>query len=248
MIHAGLWPTVQVPREEGQGIPRFETIFFDVGDTLIYASASTPALFDRLIADLRLGIDLAAYTTAHEEVARVFSPRVYDYLGRRQEFWMDFNRRLLAKVGIDPKDHLARAINEWFQAVEPEVLHAFPESAEALEELAKDFRLGVISNATEELTDRLERLGLRRYFASITFSQEARAEKPDPAVFRLALQRAGSRPEEAVHVGNDYEADVVGARGVGMLPVLIDRSDAFPEADCLRIRTLKELIPLLQRL
>lgn len=46
-------------------------------------------------------------------------------------------------------------------------------------------------------------------------------------------------------MGNDYEADVVGARGVGMIPILIDRNATVPDADCPRIRSLKELKPLL---
>lgn len=221
-------------------------MFFDVGDTLTYVSASTSDLFSRLISELRLGIDLLAYRTAHEESRRLFYTRVYDYLGRMTQFWLEFNRHLLAGLGIsDPHDRLARTINEWFRALEPELFHAYPDSAEVLEDLKNDYRLHVISNATEELPGRLARLGLSQYFESITFSQEAGAEKPNPAVFRLALRRAGCRPEEAVYVGNDYEADVVGARGVGMIPILIDRNATVPDADCPRIRSLKELKPLL---
>ena len=96
------------------------------------------------------------------------------------------------------------------------MFHSFPEAAEVLQELKESgYRLHVISNATEELLPRRQRLGLSPCFQTITFSQEARAEKPDAAVFHLALRRAGCRPEEAVSVGNDYEANVVGAKASG---------------------------------
>jgi putative hydrolase of the HAD superfamily len=66
-------------------------------------------------------------------------------------------------------------------------------------------------------------------------------EKPDPRLFRLALQRAGAAPEEAVHVGDLYEVDVVGARAAGIRAILLDPAGLYPEADCPRVRSLGEL-------
>jgi len=68
------------------------------------------------------------------------------------------------------------------------------------------------------------------------------ADKPEPAIFLAALERAGVNAAEAVHVGDQYKLDVVGARGVGINPILIDRYDLYPEvSDCPRIRSLTEL-------
>ena len=69
------------------------------------------------------------------------------------------------------------------------------------------------------------------------------AEKPDPRIFQVALEKAGTRPEETMHVGDQYYADVTGARGVGIVPVLIDRLDTFPDQnDCIRVRGLDEVV------
>jgi len=75
----------------------------------------------------------------------------------------------------------------------------------------------------------------------VTYSQEARAEKPNAAIYRLALKRAGCRPDDAVHVGDWYEGDVIGARGVGITAILIDRESKRPETDCVRITDLRQL-------
>jgi FMN phosphatase YigB (HAD superfamily) len=100
----------------------------------------------------------------------------------------------------------------------------FPETHSVLSELKRrGFSLGIISNNTDEIFDRMESLDLVRYFDTITYSQEAGAEKPDPAPFRLALQRANRAPWECLHVEDSYEMDVVGARGVGIEPILVDR-------------------------
>ena len=88
----------------------------------------------------------------------------------------------------------------------------------------------------------MKSLDLVKYFDTITYSQEAGAEKPDPAPFRLALQRANRAPWECLHVGDSYEMDVVGARGVGIEPILIDRRMKYSGADCVTVRDLNGIL------
>ena len=58
----------------------------------------------------------------------------------------------------------------------------------------------------------------------------------------IALEKARVKPEEAVHVGDQYKLDVMGARGVGITPILIDRYDVYPKvSDCPRIQSLSQL-------
>ena len=73
-------------------------------------------------------------------------------------------------------------------------------------------------------------------------SAEVGAEKPHPPVFLAALEHASVTAEQALHVGDQYSVDVVGARNLGINPVLIDRNDIYPEVnDCPRIHTLAEV-------
>lgn len=85
-----------------------------------------------------------------------------------------------------------------------------------LDELAaRGLRLAVVSNWDAELPLVLERLGLGGRFAAVVTSAEAGAPKPDPRIFRLALERLGVAPEAAVHVGDD-RADEEGAHAAGI--------------------------------
>ena len=73
-------------------------------------------------------------------------------------------------------------------------------------------------------------------------AQEVGADKPEPPIFLAALERARVNAQEAIYVGDQYQRDVVGARGVGITPVLIDRHDLVSEvSDCPRIHGLAEL-------
>jgi putative hydrolase of the HAD superfamily len=66
-------------------------------------------------------------------------------------------------------------------------------------------------------------------------------EKPDPAIYELALERARVEPTKAIHVGDSMSMDVEPAGSVGMHTVLLDREGRYPEAATLRIASLEEL-------
>jgi HAD superfamily hydrolase (TIGR01509 family) len=108
--------------------------------------------------------------------------------------------------------------------------------------------VGLVSDIDKPLLeDHLEFLGLQDAFDSVTCSEEARALKPDPRVFRHALQRAACRGSEALMVGDSLERDVDGARAAGMHAILIDRHDARV-TDAPRLRNLKGVPRLTKRI
>jgi putative hydrolase of the HAD superfamily len=91
-----------------------------------------------------------------------------------------------------------------------------PGAAEAVSQLRRlGLRLAVVSNWDVALREHLEQLGLARDFEAVVTSAEAGAPKPDPRIFRLALDRLGVAPERALHVG-DSPADEEGAHAAGM--------------------------------
>jgi putative hydrolase of the HAD superfamily len=106
---------------------------------------------------------------------------------------------------------------------------------------AAGLRLAVVSNANGTLRRLLERLDLAPAFEVILDSAEEGVEKPDARLFRRALERLGGDAATAVHVGDMYHVDVVGARAAGVRPVLLDEAGLYPDADCPRVGTLAEL-------
>jgi putative hydrolase of the HAD superfamily len=102
-------------------------------------------------------------------------------------------------------------------------------------------RLGVLSNFPPHLEETLARHGIHDYFDFFVVSSLVGMEKPDSAIFELAIERAGVPKEEILYVGDNVDDDIRGARAVGLPAILIDRHDRWPEADCVRIRSLSEL-------
>jgi putative hydrolase of the HAD superfamily len=106
----------------------------------------------------------------------------------------------------------------------------------------KGLILGLITSMKKEINLISRQLGLEPYLDFIVTSSDVGAPKPKPPVFLAALERANISAKEAIYVGDQYSTDVVGARGVDINPVLLDRYELFPEiSDCPRIRTLTAL-------
>ena len=108
---------------------------------------------------------------------------------------------------------------------------------------ARQLILGLLTNATRDMISTHRKLGLEPYLNFTVTSEEAGGDKPQPPIFLMALERAGVNASEAVHVGDQYKIDIVGARGAGINPILLDRYDLYPEVtDCPRIRTLPQIV------
>jgi HAD superfamily hydrolase (TIGR01509 family) len=107
-------------------------------------------------------------------------------------------------------------------------------------------RLVVVSNANGRLRAAFARLGLTAHVDDVVDSREVGVEKPDPAIFRLALAPSGTPPARALHVGDLYHVDVVGARRAGIRAVLLDAAGLYADHDCPRVPTLTALAALVE--
>ena len=111
------------------------------------------------------------------------------------------------------------------------------------------FKLAIVSNWDTPLDPLTERLGIAEYFDVIVASHDARvrSEKPDPHIFNYALSAVSVSAEETVHIGDTYGADIVGAQGVGIRPILLDRDGTQVGRWDETIQRLSELPKLLNR-
>ncbi len=160
-----------------------------------------------------------------------------------------YQRTVLTEAGVNaPEDLLLKIMRRLQQLCRGMNFVLFDDVLPTLERLKEPkLTLGLITNLNRDMGPICHQLGVEPYLDFTVTSEEAGADKPQPPIFLLALERAGVNPSEAVHVGDQYKLDVIGAREVGITPMLIDRSDSYPEVnDCPRIRSLTELAGNLQ--
>ena len=126
----------------------------------------------------------------------------------------------------------------WSEFTRRGVWELFPETRDVLTALRGRVRLGVISNFDSRLRTILSHLGIAEFFDDIVISSEVGADKPSPKIFSTALARAGVRAEEALHIGDEPEADWHGAERAGIRAFRLQR----PENSLLSVIEMLNLV------
>lgn len=166
-----------------------------------------------------------------------------------KEFFAEYQRLILEGAGVQVSHELAlKVITRLREFSYGYAL--FDDVIPTLDMLKKQgFILALLSNNDGDINKLCDELGLYSYLDFAINSQDVGASKPHPPIFLEALRRAQVEPEEALYVGDQYETDVEGARGVGIHPVLLDRDGLKKNVqDCPRIEGLVELVDLVKEM
>ncbi|GIU96724.1 MAG: hypothetical protein KatS3mg013_0527 [Actinomycetota bacterium] len=230
---------------------RVRAVFFDVGETLVHPAPSFAERFAAVLAREGVARPLDAVVAASAVVGDRFleaaraEERWTTSPERSARFWLDVYARMLERLGLPSSDGLRDLLYREF--TDPASYELFEDVVPTLDALGdRGALLGIVSNFEAWLEDLLERLGVRERFPVRVISGIEGVEKPDPALWRRALERAGIEPEAAAFVGDSPALDVEPAAALGMRAVLIDRRGRFPDHAGLSVTDLRELPALLE--
>jgi putative hydrolase of the HAD superfamily len=227
-----------------------EIVFFDAGETLIHPYPSFHELFASVAHEA--GYEVSGDTAL--EVQQRLAPHLFELAEETGienpslsaedsiRFWSHLYRRLLGELGIED-ERLVEEMYGTFSSTSSYRL--FDDVLPALDALAPRYRIGLISNFEEWLEEMLVELEVGQHFDVSVISGIEGVEKPDEAIYRRAVAKAGVEPSRAAHVGDSPSNDVEPSASIGMVPVLLDRYDRYPGSDAVRIRSLSELPNLL---
>lgn len=228
----------------------YKAIFFDVGNTLLYPFPSVEIVCAEILKSHGYNASLEDISEALKKADAYYEKRYKEddtfWASEKQaaSLWEDLYALALNEVGIDGEAaKLAREIYETFGLAEK--WRPYPDVIPVLKILKdKGLTLGIISNWDTRLASLCVELGLSTYLDFVISSASVGRLKPQPHIFEIALKRAKVLPEEAIHIGDHYYADVMGARSVGITPVLIDRKGNHFQLDCSIITSLEEFLTL----
>jgi len=162
----------------------------------------------------------------------------------KTKVYINYNNLILTEVGVKvTKELLLKILKKGQQLFERITFVLFDDVLPTLRMLkGRKLIQGLLTNASKNMISIQCKLGLEPYLDFVVTSEEAGADKPKPAIFLAALERAGVGASEAIHIGDQYDLDVVGARAIGITPILIDRYNFYSGvSDCPRIHTLSEV-------
>ncbi len=230
-----------------------EVVFFDAGQTILRAEPSYPELAAQVYRSRGHHVDSGDIVRVSRELGSHFrraadEGRVHSASHEESyAFWTAFYRDQMRMLGIDDPGSVD-VLYETFSDVRNYGL--YDDVVETLVHLRDSgYRLGIISNFEGWLAELLDHLGIRHLFEVVAISGPLAVEKPDPKIFRWAMEQAGAEPEACAHVGDQPYFDAEAAIGCGMQGVLLDRYGQWADLDVdyPKIARLSELESVLAR-
>jgi putative hydrolase of the HAD superfamily len=163
------------------------------------------------------------------------------------DIFLVFEEILSEGLGKSPERALVIWLARLFRSLTTRRLGLFPDTLEALADLAPHYRLGLVSDAQWVFSEpEIRFLGLGRYFDAVVLSSRYFISKPAPQIYSHALKAMRIGPAQALYVGNDLLKDVPGPQAIGMPVILIHREGPAPQTTVPVISNLQEVSRVIQ--
>ena len=210
-----------------------KAVFFDFFGTLIFWTQPLHVTTRKIADRYQLNLDWSMYEEARELMTRAYdaskpTDNILETMERQVEACSEFMRRLGVSEHVE---QIAWEVLQYEHAMfSRNNATLYDDALPTLDRLQQaELKMIIVSNWDTPLYNMVEALGISEYFHGIVAShdQRVRSAKPDSGIFEHALNIAEVSADEVVHVGDSYEADVVGAQSAGIRPILLDREAKY---------------------
>lgn len=217
-------------------------VFFDLDHTLWDFDRNSALAFHRVFRKHNVQLDVSEFLREYEPI--------------NLQYWKQFREEKISKEELRrgrlvetfrifdmeiPLDFIDFLAESYIQEL-PADNHLFSGSIEILDYLSPKYKLHIITNGFGEVQHlKLRNSGIEKYFKTITTSEEVGVKKPHPAIFRSALSKASALPRHSIMIGDNMEADIVGARNAGMHTLLFNNKKDKVDNEYLTINELSQI-------
>lgn len=228
----------------------YKNIFFDLDDTLYDFSTASREAFKETYDLLEYG----RFFESFEQYMDIYTPRnleLWDIYGRGEITKDELNRirysHPLEVVGVHDSGLAMLFCREALGRI-PTKNTLIPGAKELLDYLAPKYNLFILSNGFRELqSHKMKTTGILGYFKDIILSDHIGVNKPGAALFLHALEKTGSQKEDSIMVGDMFGTDIVGAAGIGMEQIFLNRKGEteLPFRPTYEVHSLADIMLLL---
>lgn len=221
-------------------------LFFDLDRTLWDFEANSRKALQYLYGELKLGDHIGHFNHFHHTYVRI-NADLWQQFGKgkvtKQELRNGRFERTLAYHGI-ADTVISQQLSDAYIEISPRQTLLLPHAKETLEVLKNEgYRMHIVTNGFPEVQHiKLENSGIAAYFSTILCSEAVGFSKPNGPIFSEALRRSGCLAKNAIMIGDDIKADIMGALNAGWHAIHFDPERRFKkERGVKRIRCLEEL-------
>jgi putative hydrolase of the HAD superfamily len=221
-------------------------IFFDLDHTLWDFQKNSALTFDFLLKKYKINIDLNKFLN-------IYIPINFSYwkLYRDEKITKEFLRynRLKSsfeKLNISLSDDVINKIADDYVISLPVNNFLIKDTILVLDYLRNKYRLHIITNGfTEVQNKKIVNSQIKKYFHSIIDSETVGVKKPNIKIFDYALKISGARSKNSLMIGDNLEADILGALNAGFHAIHFNNNNEAPHEHCLILNELKSLLECL---
>ncbi|MGB3608284.1 YjjG family noncanonical pyrimidine nucleotidase [Psychroserpens sp.] len=217
-------------------------IFFDLDHTLWDFDKNSGLTFEKIFKLHKVEVNALEFLSAYETI--------------NLKYW-----KLYREEKIDKENLRFQRLKDTFDAVKFRISdqtinllsddyinhlatfnHLFDGTNDILEHLKNNYQLHIITNGFQEgQQKKIDHAKIGKYFSTVTNADSAGVKKPNPIIFNHALKSANASPSESIMIGDNYEADILGAEAIGMDVILFNYHNVIPDN---RIKQIKHLMEL----
>ena len=217
-------------------------VFFDLDHTLWDFETNSDKTFAYIFDRNNVALDIERFTETYRPINKKYWKLFREDKVSKKDLRYCRLREAFDALEFEAGDALIHTLSEEYIAFLSLNNALFDNAFEVLDYLRDRYSLHIITNGFEEVQHRkLNSSKLKPYFENIVTSENVGVKKPDPRIFRYAMEISDARPEESIMIGDNYEADIEGALNVGMHAILCEFNGELPREDIPTIKNLLEL-------
>jgi putative hydrolase of the HAD superfamily len=229
----------------------YKHIFFDLDHTLWdFDKNSYEAMgesFDNLKIGDFLGVDYASFDSVYKKINQKYWERFRNgFVSREDLRWKRMQSTFLEFKKYD--DDLSKKLGESYLEILPSKTHLFAGAIEVLSYCRdKEYELHLITNGFEATQQKkIKQSGIDHFFDIMISSEVAMAPKPKPQIFEYAMQKTNASADKSLMIGDHFDVDILGAKGVGMDQVYFNPKKRVNNSGATyEIEALSELLEIL---
>ena len=223
-------------------------IFFDLDHTIWDFDKNSDLTFYKILKKNDISIEVSKFLNFYHPINRKYwemyrenkvskaDLRYYRLSDTFKKLNYDINDDLINQLAIDYIEHLS------------DFNHLIPDTLIVLDLLKSKYKMHIITNGFKEVQKRkLQKSNLIQYFKTVTISEDVGVKKPHKLIFDQALTAANVNVKNSIMIGDNFNADILGALGVGMKAIYFDfhKTNEKEREDVIIVKSLKEIISIL---
>lgn len=192
-------------------------IFFDLDDTLWDFKRNSELTFAHILDKNKLAVPLQDFMTVYRPINEKYWKLYRENQIEKSELRFLRLADAFEGLGISVASEMILQLADDFILHLSDFNHLIPESIEILEYLFPKYKLHILTNGFSAIqVKKMHNAKVHQYFKTMTASDEFEIKKPDPKIFSEALERAGTTTQRSIMIGDNFEADILGAQNFGM--------------------------------